>query len=103
MLLEGRVGIVSGGGMGMGEAVAKRWSREGAAVVVTDVDEEAGARTAATINDTGGRALFVPADVTSESDWKRVTDAAVSNFGKVTTATNSMTSRNTKPTSPMAA
>lgn len=88
MLLEGRVGIVTGGGMGMGEAVARRWAKEGAAVVISDVDATAGAAVAASINDAGGRAIFVQADVRSLDDWRRVTDAAISNFGKITTLHN---------------
>jgi NAD(P)-dependent dehydrogenase (short-subunit alcohol dehydrogenase family) len=88
MLLEGRVGIVTGGGMGMGEAVARRWAKEGAAVVISDVDATAGAAVAASINATGGRAIFVQADVRSADDWRRVTDAAVATFGKITTLHN---------------
>ena len=42
MLLENKVGIVTGGGMGMGEADAKRWAAEGARVVLTDINCEAG-------------------------------------------------------------
>jgi NAD(P)-dependent dehydrogenase (short-subunit alcohol dehydrogenase family) len=83
MKLEGKVGIVTGGGMGMGEAVARRWAREGAAVVVTDVNEEQGAATAAIINDTGGRAIFLRADSSSEEDWQRVTKEAVGAFGAI--------------------
>ncbi|MFN0095007.1 MAG: SDR family NAD(P)-dependent oxidoreductase [Dehalococcoidia bacterium] len=88
MRLEGKVGIVTGAGMGMGEAVAKRWAREGAAVTLTDVDEAAGKRTAATINDTGGRAIFVKADVSEPGDWENVVQATLSEFGKITTLHN---------------
>jgi len=80
MSLDGKVGIVTGGGMGMGEAVAKRWAREGAAVVLTDVDEEAGARTAESITRVGGRALFIRADSANEADWKGVVETTLSTF-----------------------
>lgn len=81
MLLEGKVGIVTGAGMGMGEAVARRWAREGAAVVATDVDDAAGRSTVDDITRAGGRAVFVQADAASESDWKTVTERAVDEFG----------------------
>jgi hypothetical protein len=65
----------------MGEAVAKRWAREGASVIATDVNDEAGQSTVDEITRASGRALYVHADAASEDDWKAVTDRAVSEFG----------------------
>ena len=72
MLLENKVGIVTGGGMGMGEAVAKRWAAEGAHVVLTDINSEAGQAVADSIQQGGGEARFVLADSGSEEDWENV-------------------------------
>ena len=65
MDLEAKVALVTGAGAGIGRAVALRLAREGAAVVVADVDEETGIGTVGEIRSRGGRAAFVLADVAS--------------------------------------
>ncbi len=60
--------IVTGAGSGFGEAIAKRFAREGARVVVSDIDQDSGARVASEITADGGGALFIPADVSSDAD-----------------------------------
>ena len=81
MLLENKVGIVTGGGMGMGEAVAKRWAAEGARVVLTDINSEAGQAVADSIQTGGGEARFVLADSGSEEDWENVISLTIQEFG----------------------
>ena len=81
MLLEGKVGIVTGAGMGMGEAVARRWAREGARVIATDVNDEAGHASVEAITAAGGEAHYVHADISSEDDWQAVTAYAVNELG----------------------
>lgn len=82
MDVEGKVALVTGaGGGGTGRAIARRLAREGAAVVVNDVDEEGGAETVRLIEADGGRALFARADVTSEAEIQGMIDLAVSTFG----------------------
>lgn len=81
MLLEGKVGIVTGAGMGMGAAVARRWAREGARVIATDVDDEAGRATEEAIAAAGGDVRFIHADAASEDDWRAVTAHAVRELG----------------------
>ena len=81
MLLEGKVGIVTGAGMGMGEAVARRWAREGARVIATDVNDEAGHATAEAITAAGGEAHYVHADSSSEDDWRAVSSYAINELG----------------------
>ena len=81
MRLEGKVAIISGGARGMGASEAKLFAREGASVVIGDVLEDEGRQTEAEINETGGRALFVRLDVTSQTDWDAVVAAAVQHFG----------------------
>ena len=78
--LKGEVAVVTGAGGGIGGAVARRLSREGAKVVVVDVDDEAAARTAASIGDD---AVAVPADVSDPADVERYTAAAVERFGRI--------------------
>ena len=81
MLLEGKVGIVTGVGMGMGEAVARRWAREGARVIGTDVNDEAGHAAIEAITAAGGEAHYVHADIASEDDWQAVSAYAVNELG----------------------
>ncbi|MCQ4213671.1 SDR family NAD(P)-dependent oxidoreductase [Streptomyces longispororuber] len=68
----GRVAVVTGGASGIGAATAVRLAREGAAVVLVDVAEGPGEQVAAGIEDSGGRAVFVRADVADADDWAGV-------------------------------
>ncbi|MCH8062066.1 MAG: glucose 1-dehydrogenase [Chloroflexi bacterium] len=83
MRLEGKVALISGGSRGQGEAEARLFASEGAAVVIGDILEEEGKRLAAEIGDADGRAIFVKLDVTSEDDWRNAVQTAVSEFGKL--------------------
>ena len=65
MRLEGKVAIVTGGAHGMGESEALIFAREGATVVVADVDQAAGEQVAAKIRGNGGTARFARLDVTA--------------------------------------
>ncbi|MGP4104751.1 glucose 1-dehydrogenase [Nonomuraea sp. KM90] len=76
--LQDKVVIVTGGARGIGAAVAARMARGEAKVVVTDLLDEQGAKTASEI-----RGLFLRHDVTSEDDWKSVVEATVEHFGRV--------------------
>src|SRR5437867_5454514 len=81
MLFEGKIVIVTGAGSGFGEAVATRFAREGARVVVADVNETNGRRVAAAITQEGGAARFVRTDVSRSAEVKAMVDLAVSAFG----------------------
>ena len=83
MRLEGKVALITGGSRGQGAAEARLFANEGAAVVIADVLEEEGKQLEAEINETGGRALFVKLDVTSESDWQQCIADTVERFGKL--------------------
>ena len=88
MRLEGKVALVSGAARGLGAAQARLIAAEGAPVVLGDVLEDEGLGVAADIKARGGQALFLPLDVTSETDWDRAVDAAVTNFGKLDVLVN---------------
>jgi NAD(P)-dependent dehydrogenase (short-subunit alcohol dehydrogenase family) len=80
MRLGGKVALITGGASGMGKVASSLFAREGARVLLTDVDDDAGAEAAAEI---GERALYVHADVSDESDAKSMVDAAIERFGRL--------------------
>lgn len=79
--VAGKIAIVTGAASGMGEATARLLAREGAAVVVSDVQAEKGQAVADSIQAAGGRSLFVRHDVTSEDGWKSVMAETMRAFG----------------------
>jgi NAD(P)-dependent dehydrogenase (short-subunit alcohol dehydrogenase family) len=81
--LEGRVALVTGSASGIGRATVERLSTEGAAVIVTDVQDEAGEQAAATIRDAGGDALYVHLDVTDESSWRTAVERVLADRGRL--------------------
>jgi NAD(P)-dependent dehydrogenase (short-subunit alcohol dehydrogenase family) len=86
--INGRAGLVTGAGSGIGRATAKRFAAEGAQVVVADIDEEGGQETVAEIESAGGEATFVEADVSDESDVKRMVEETVEAYGGLDFAHN---------------
>lgn len=76
--LAGKTVIVTGAASGMGEQHARYMATLGAKVVMTDIQDEAGAAIA---RDIGENALFVRHDVSAEDDWTRVVDATLDRFG----------------------
>ena len=83
MRVAGKVALISGGAGGIGAATAKLLAEEGAAVVIADLLEDEGRATEAMIAESGGKAMFVNLDVTSEDSWDNAVQAAVSSFGKL--------------------
>ncbi|MFO7925726.1 MAG: SDR family oxidoreductase [Halobacteriota archaeon] len=86
--IQDGVAIVSGASSGIGRATAKRFSTEGARVVVADIDTDGGEETASQIESDGGDAVFVEADVTDESDVEAVVETAVDTYGGLDFAFN---------------
>jgi 3(or 17)beta-hydroxysteroid dehydrogenase len=86
--VEGKVALVTGGAMGIGKACALLLAREGAAVVVTDIQEADGAAVAQAIEAAGGRALFVKHNVAQEADWQRVIKETLGAFGRLDIVVN---------------
>lgn len=83
MRLEGKVTLITGAAQGIGAAIARRFSGEGAAVFVTDVKTEAGQTLAAELGANGRRAWFLPLDVRREADWQRALAAVVERAGRL--------------------
>ena len=88
MRLENKVAVISGGARGMGAAEARIFAREGAKVVIGDLLESEGRQVEAEINEAGGECLFLRLDVTSESNWQQIIDAATTRFGKLDVLVN---------------
>jgi NAD(P)-dependent dehydrogenase (short-subunit alcohol dehydrogenase family) len=81
MLLSGQVAIVTGGGRGIGRAIAKRFAAERASVVVTARTESEIRQVVAEIESAGGKAIAVQADLALEADCKKIVDGARAAFG----------------------
>jgi len=86
--MAGKIALISGGASGLGAAQATIFAREGAKVVIGDLQEDLGRQTADSINQSGGQAFFVRLDVTSASSWQEAIAKAVSEFGGLTTLVN---------------
>ena len=86
--LEGKVSLITGGGSGIGKASALAFAREGSKVVVADVNVDGGDETVRLIQDTGGEATFVRADVSDASDVSAMVDHAVQTYNRLDCAFN---------------
>ncbi|WP_186018928.1 SDR family oxidoreductase [Burkholderia gladioli] len=83
MRLAGKTAIVTGGGSGFGEGIAKTYAREGANVVVNDLNGAAAERVASEIAVAGGKAIAVPGDVSRGEDWRVLLAATLEDFRQV--------------------
>ncbi len=86
--MQGRVAIVTGASAGIGHAAALAFGREGASVVVADIDRERGEETAVEIEGLGSEAIFARTDVSSADDVVALVDRAVERFGRLDYAFN---------------
>jgi NAD(P)-dependent dehydrogenase (short-subunit alcohol dehydrogenase family) len=89
-MFDGRAGLVTGAAGGIGRASALAFAREGASVVVADVEGQRAKaeETVALITDAGGSAIFIPTDVTSSSSVEALVAATVGRFGRLDFAHN---------------
>ena len=81
--LDDKVALISGGSKGQGAAEAKLFAQEGAKVVLADILDDEGKKVEAEINETGGEAMYLHLDVTSEADWAAAVRAAIDSYGKL--------------------
>jgi NAD(P)-dependent dehydrogenase (short-subunit alcohol dehydrogenase family) len=88
--LAGRVAVITGGGSGIGRATALALSREGARVVVADIDAHRADVVASEIGDEGAPAVGVRCDVASDADVAALRDAALEHFGRVDIVMNNV-------------
>lgn len=80
-LLNDKVAVITGAGGGIGRGVARCYAREGAAVVIAEIDEVSGAAVEQELKALGGRARFVRTDVLRKADVEAAVQAAVDEFG----------------------
>lgn len=81
--LHGKVAIVTGGALGIGQAITQRLAEAGAAVVIADIDVEAATETAAAITRAGGQAQAIRTDVSSVADVQEVVKRAATAYGRL--------------------
>ncbi|MEM5401251.1 MULTISPECIES: SDR family oxidoreductase [Paraburkholderia] len=98
MRLKGKTAVVTGGGSGFGEGIARTYAREGANVVINDLNGDAAERVASEIALAGGKAIAVQGDITREADWHALREAAIEDFGSVQIVVNNAgTTHRNKP------
>ena len=81
--VEGKVAIVTGGASGIGAACAATLAREGAKVVITDIDDAGAQAVVGKIVAAGGEAICLHQDVSIEEEWPRVIEATERRFGQL--------------------
>ena len=81
--LDGKVAIITGGGGGFGKGISEKFVKEGAKVVIVDMNEEVGQKTASEI-----KAEFVKGNITSRQSWEEVVKTTDEKFGKIDIVVN---------------
>ncbi len=88
MRLANEIAIVTGGGQGIGEAIARRFAAEGAKVAIAEINKETGDSVAASINESGGTAISIPTDVSDSKAVDSMVDQTLDQLGKPTILIN---------------
>lgn len=87
-LLDKKVAIITGAGSGLGEATAKLFAKEGAKVIISDIDEEAGNNAVKELKDDGGDAFFIKADTSKPEQMEELVKKTVDKYGGLHIAIN---------------
>jgi NAD(P)-dependent dehydrogenase (short-subunit alcohol dehydrogenase family) len=83
MKLKDKVAIITGAGRGMGRAAALLFAKEGASIVIAEIDEDTGRKTKSDIVKAGGKAIFIKTDVSKSEDVKNLVGKTIKEFGKL--------------------
>ena len=86
--VEGKIALITGGSSGIGQATALAFSREGAKVVIADVNVESGEATLHQVKETGSEAIFVKTDVTKAIEVEKMMDKIITTYGRLDYALN---------------
>ncbi len=89
MRLDDKVVIMTGGGRGIGKAMAEGMAQVGATMIIADISLEMAAQTCKEINDGGGKAIPIQVDVTSEAEVIKMVDEVVAGYGRIDVLVNS--------------
>jgi NAD(P)-dependent dehydrogenase (short-subunit alcohol dehydrogenase family) len=81
--LKDKVALITGSGSGIGKSTALLFAQDGAAVIVNDLNKEAGNETVEQIRSEGGQALFIQADVTDPASVQKMVQTALTEFGRI--------------------
>ena len=81
--INNKVAIVTGGGSGIGQAICQLFAQAGGSVVVTDINLSAATETATSIQSSGGEAIAIEHNVAAESDWRRVIQNTLEQYGQL--------------------
>lgn len=79
--LDGKVALITGGASGLGKATGQLMAKEGATVVLSDLQEVEGTAVSKQINENGGHCFFIKQDTTSEEGWQDICDSILENHG----------------------
>lgn len=85
---DGKVALVTGAAAGIGEVTARAFADAGASVMLADINQEAGEKVTAAINESGGKAAFLRCDVTRSEDVKHLVEQTIEQFGRLDCAFN---------------
>jgi 3-oxoacyl-[acyl-carrier protein] reductase len=90
MRLKEKIAVVTGGASGIGRATAEIFAREGARVVIADIDQQHGKGVEMAIREQGGDAVFVATDISLENDVRRMAEATANCYGRVDILVNNV-------------
>ena len=83
MILKDKVAIITGSARGIGKSIATLFARQGAKVVISDIADEIGEKTAQEIKELGGEAIYLHCDVSDPEDAERLISSTVESFGRL--------------------